>query len=335
MMKNEKTLGAKGFPVASQELFSGAKQHVAQKRKRTFVNQLQSAIFIGPHLLFFAVFFIIPFVFGIVMSFFKWDMVGTPEFVGFDNFVKIFTFVGEAGDTYYNRLFFEGLRATVIYTVVATPLIIIVPMLFAVLLNSIKNGKLRSIFQAVLYAPSLLSVATVALIFLWLFNQDLGPVNEFFNTINVNWGVNKLYEAGIVTDAVPRAWIVIFIFTLWSGVGGNMIIFMSAMSNISPSLYEAANLDGANAWKKFWKITLPEMRFQLLYSTVMGTIGGFNVFGQTAMYGGDIYNTTLMQNIRSLIELNIAGVASAMALLLGLIISVFSAIQFKMMRSKD
>ncbi len=335
MKKNEKILCANSFPQASIDMFSGAKLHIAQKRKRTVVNQLQSAVFIGPHLIFFAIFFLVPFVFGIVMSFFQWDMVGTPVFVGFDNFNKIFTFVGEAGDTYYNRLFFEGLRATAIYTVVATPLIIIVPMFFAVLLNAIKNSKLRSIFQAVLYAPSLLSVATVALIFLWLFNQDLGPVNEFFNTINVNWGVNKLYEAGIVTDAVPRAWIVIFIFTLWSGVGGNMIIFMSAMSNISPSLYEAANLDGANAWTKFWKITLPEMKFQLLYSTVMGTIGGFNVFGQTAMYGGDQFNTTLMQNIRSLIELNIAGVASAMALLLGLIISVFSAIQFKMMRAKD
>lgn len=335
MKKNEKKLCANSFPQASIDMFSGAKLHITQKRKRTVVNQLQSAVFIGPHLVFFAIFFLVPFVFGIVMSFFQWDMVGTPVFVGFDNFNKIFTFVGEAGDTYYNRLFFEGLRATAIYTVVATPLIIIVPMFFAVLLNAIKNSKLRSIFQAVLYAPSLLSVATVALIFLWLFNQDLGPVNEFFNTINVNWGVNKLYEAGIVTDAVPRAWIVIFIFTLWSGVGGNMIIFMSAMSNISPSLYEAANLDGANAWTKFWKITLPEMKFQLLYSTVMGTIGGFNVFGQTAMYGGDQFNTTLMQNIRSLIELNIAGVASAMALLLGLIISVFSAIQFKMMRAKD
>lgn len=335
MKKNERSLCANSFPPASVEMFTGAKQHSVQKRKHTVANQLQSAIFIGPHLVFFVVFFLLPFVVGIVMSFFQWDMVGTPVFVGLDNFKKIFTFVGEAGDTYYNRLFFEGLRATLIYTVVATPLIIIVPMLFAVLLNAIKNRKLRSMFQAVLYAPSLLSVATVALIFLWLFNQDLGPVNDFFGWLGVNWGRNALFENGVVIDAVPRAWIVIFIFTVWSGVGGNMIIFMSAMSNISPSLYEAANLDGANAWKKFWKITLPEMRFQLLYSTVMGTIGGFNVFGQTAMYGGDIYNTTLMQNIRSMIELNIAGIASAMALLLGLIISIFSAIQFKMMNKKD
>lgn len=335
MKKNEKTLCAERFPKASVEMFTGTKQHNAQKRKHTLVNQLQSAIFIGPHLVFFAIFFVVPFVFGIAMSFFQWDMVGTPVFVGLDNFKKIFTFTGEAGDTYYNRLFFEGLRATAIYTVVATPLIIIIPMLFAVLLNAIKSSRLRSVFQAILYAPSLLSVATVALIFLWLFNQDLGPVNNFFDILDTNWGRNMLFENGVVIDSVPRAWIVIFIFTVWAGVGGNMIIFMSAMSNISPSLYEAADLDGASAWKKFWSITLPEMRFQLLYSTVMGTIGGFNVFGQTAMYGGDVYNTTLMQNIRSMIELNIAGVASAMALLLGLIISVFSAIQFKMLNAKD
>lgn len=306
-----------------------------QKKKRERKEFLQSLIFIGPHLIFFLVFFIAPFVFGILMGFFKWDLVGEPEFVGFENFIQIFTFKGDAGETYYNRLFFEGLRATGIYTLVATPLIVVVPMLLAVLLNAVKSKKLRSVFQAIFYAPSLLSVATVALIFLWLFNQDLGPVNAFFETWDMNWGRNVLFENGVVIDRVPRAWIVIFLFTTWSGVGGNMIIFMSGMSNISPDLYKAADIDGANAWTKFWKITLPEMRFQLLYATVMATIGGFNVFGQTAMYGGDIYNTSLMQNIREMIGLNIAGMASAMALLLGLIISIFSAIQFKMMSSKD
>lgn len=319
----------------SNKAFSELHEKNKQKKKRILKDQLQSLIFIGPHLAFFLIFFIAPFVFGILMGFFKWDMVGTPEFVGLDNFIKIFTFKGEAGETYYNRLFFEGLRATGIYTLVATPLIVVVPMLLAVLLNSLKSKKLRSIFQAIFYAPSLLSVATVALIFLWLFNQDLGPVNSFFEIWDTNWGRNMLFQDGVVVDSVPRAWIVIFLFTLWSGVGGNMIIFMSGMSNISPDLYKAADIDGANAWTKFWKITLPEMRFQLLYALVMATIGGFNVFGQTAMYGGDVYNTSLMQNIREMIELNIAGMAAAMALLLGLIISIFSAIQFKMMNSKD
>lgn len=328
-------LSGKSSPINHKMTFADLERQKKQKRTRDIKDQAQSLIFIGPHLAFFAVFFVAPFVFGILMSFFKWDMVGTPEFVGFENFVKIFTFKGEAGDVYYNKLFFEGLRATAIYTLFSVPLIIVVPMLLAVLLNAVKSKRLRSVFQAILYAPSLLSVATVALIFLWLFNQDLGPVNTFFEIWDTNWGRNMLFENGAVVDAVPRAWIVIFLFTTWSGIGGNMIIFMSGMSNISSSLYEAADIDGANSWKKFWRITLPEMRFQLLYATVMATIGGFNVFGQTAMYGGDIYNTTLMQNIRELIELNIAGVASAMALLLGLIISIFSAIQFKMMKVKD
>lgn len=293
-----------------------------QKRKRAIVDQLKPALFIGPHLFFFLLFFIFPFFYGIFISFTKWDMMSDPQWAGLENYKQILT----SGNIFHEN-FVDGLLATLTYTVVMVPLLVIVPLLLAVWLHSIKNKRARAVFQAILYAPSLLSVATVALTWRWLLDREMGAVNNLL-LMDINW-----------VGEQPFAWIAIFALTLWSGVGGNMIIFMSGLSGISPSYYEAARIDGANGWQQFWKITLPSLRFQLLYAVVMGTIGAFNVFGQPYMYGGDPETTTtLMMYIRDYAfgqATPNAGMASAMSVLLGLIIAVFSAIQFKMMSRKE
>lgn len=294
---------------------------VTHKKKKSFQEKIKPLIFIGPHLIFFAIFVVFPFFYGIYISFTKWDMMSDPEFFGFYNYKQIFT----AGSV-FNKDFLAGLQATALYTVVMVPLLIIVPLLFAVLLHAVRNVKLRSVFQAILYASSILSVSTVALTWRWLLDRELGAINNIF-LIDINWAGSQ-----------PYAWISIFILSLWSGIGGNMIIFMSSMSGISPSLYEAAAIDGANTWVKFFKITLPSMKFPLLYTLVMGTIGGFNVFGQPYMFGGPESTNTLMMYIQRYAfgaATPMAGMASAMSVLLGLIISLFSIIQFRMIRAKD
>lgn len=284
------------------------------RRKLDVIAWLKALPFIGPHLLFFCVFTIFPFFFGIYISFFRWDVIGAgkAEFVGFWNYSQVLDFGGT-----FSLEFFEGLKRTCLYAVVMVPLLIVVPMMFAVMLNALKSKPLRSLFQAIMYASSLLSVATVVIIWQLMTDQDNGLVN---NILNMDLNRNNQ----------PYAWIFIFALTIWSGVGGNMIIFMSGMSNIPTTYYEAAEIDGANAFVRFWKITLPLMRFQLLYSTVMGTIGAFNVYGQPALFGGDD-TEVLMIIIKNNLDIGLAGMASAMAVLLGLIISVFSGLQFKMM----
>ena len=126
--------------------------------KNKVKEKLAPLFFIGPHLIFFIVFVVFPFFFGIIISFTKWDMMGTPEFVGFDNYITLFT-----KDNVFSTSFLDGLKATSIYTVFMVPLLISVPLLFAVLLLAVKNQKLRGVFQAILYASSILSVATVVL----------------------------------------------------------------------------------------------------------------------------------------------------------------------------
>lgn len=300
-------------------------ERIRNRRKQTLIRQLKPLAFIGPHLIFFLIFVVFPFFFGIYVSFFKWDIMGggSPTFVGFGNFKQLFTFVGEDGvQDAYSRLFFQGLAHTCLYVAVMVPLLICVPMAFAVMISAVKNKTVRRIAQAIMFASSLLSVATVVIIWKFMTDQDNGFfLNVFGSTFNVNYQ--------------PYSWIFIFVLTIWSGVGGNMVIFMAGLSNIPVTYYEAADIDGANALVKFWRITLPSMRFQLLYTTVTGTIGAFNVYGQPALFGGDGTQTVMVNVMRCLNELKAGGMASAMALLLGVIISVFSGLQFKMMDQGD
>ena len=161
----------------------------------------------------------------------------------------------------------------------------------------------------------------------WLLDRDNGLINNLF-MVDINWGGEQ-----------PLAWISIFMLTLWAGVGGNMIIFLSAISSIPKSQYEAAGLDGANFIQKFFHITVPSLRFPITYCLITGVIGGFNVFGQPYMFGGPTGTyETVMMNIQNYgfggKTIPMAGMASAMSVLLGLIIVLVSIVQFKVMKEK-
>ncbi len=319
-MEKQNNFGSGETAVAEVDKKNNKKKSTGKWKK--IVDPL---IFIGPHLLFFLVFFIIPFFFGIFISFTKWDLMSDIEFVGFQNFAQIWDIKGWINSTnVFADKFFSGLKYTLYYTVVMVPLIVIVPLIFALAIHKLSHGK--KFVQAVLYIPSLLSVATVALTWRWLLDLDNGVINNFF------------FKDNPINFVKDYAWQSIFALTLWSGVGGNLIIFMAGLSGIPQSYYEAADIDGANGWVKFWKITLPEMSFQLLFTTVMGTIGAFNVFGQPYMFGTPTGQKVLMQYIQEYAfgsSVSMAGMASAMSVSLGLIISVFSVIQFRLMRVKD
>ena len=289
-----------------------------KNKKKKSKDGAKALFFVGPHLVFFTVFTLIPFVFGIIVSFTQWDLMGEMKFVGFENYADIFT-----PGTVYNRDFINGLSHTLLFTAVTVPLIIIVPLILAVFLNKLRHGK--SVYQALIYAPSLLSVAAVALMWRWLVDREMGAVNNLF-MLDINW----------VRD---HPWLCIFMLTLWSGLGGNLVIFLAGLSGIPQSYYDAAEIDGANGMQRFFRITLPELRPQLLFTTVLGTIGGFNVFGQPYMFGGPEDKTSvLMMYIQKYVfgqSTPAAGIASAMSVVLGLIIAVFGFAQLMLMRRRD
>ncbi|MCR4660381.1 MAG: sugar ABC transporter permease [Clostridia bacterium] len=297
-----------------------SEDNINKSNKKKGIKALTPYLFLLPHLIFFAVFVVYPFFYGIYISFTEFNLMGEPSFCFLNNYTEIFTFGSK-----FSKDFFSGLLHTFIYTMTAVPLVVFVPLILAVLLYAIKNVKIRNFFQSILYSTSILSVSTVVLIFTWLLDRDNGLFNNLFN-VDINFKGNEVLT-----------WVAIISLTLWSGVGGNMIIFLSSISSIPKSQYEAASLDGANVFNRFFRLTLPSLRFPLTYSLITGVIGGFNVFGQPFLFGGKVgsYETVMMRVYEYAFGTSpMAGMASAMSVLLGIIILFVSIVQFRLMREK-
>jgi multiple sugar transport system permease protein len=281
---------------------------------------LAPVFFVGPHIILFAIFILLPTIYGIYASFTKWNLMSDPVWVGLDNYKTI---LFDSESTFHVQ-FNNGLKNTLFFVVLSVPLLIVIPLMIAVALEH-KKVKMKNFIQSIIYIPGLISISAAALIWSLIFNKQLGITGNVLGSDTV-WASHQ-----------PYAWLIIIILTIWGGVGGNMIIYRASISGVSQDLYEAAEMDGAGPIRKFSSITLPSIRFPLIFTFVMTTAGAFNVFGQPLMMtdGGPQQSThVLMMYIRQLAFGNgesIAGMASAMAVLLGLVILVISAMQYYVM----
>ena len=275
--------------------------------------------YIAPHLILFVTFILIPTIYGIYTSFTKWNLMSSPRFVGLANYKAIFDV-----NSIFHTQFTIGLKNTLLYVVFMVPLLIIVPLICAIALEN-KHIKFKGLWQGILYLPGLVSISAAVLIWSLIFHSQLGILSNLFG-INISWAAQQ-----------PYAWWLIIIVSLWGGIGGNMVIYRAAISGVNKDLYESADIDGATGFQKILHITIPAIRFPLIYTVVMTTAGCFNVFAQPLMLtgGGPNQSTNvLMMYIRKLAFGDgepIAGMASAMAVLLGLVILVVSAIQYFIM----
>lgn len=293
----------------------------AIRKKKKF--SITPYLFIAPHVLIFCIFFLIPMVYGIYASFTKWNLFSDPNWIGLENY-KTILFNTES--TFY-RQFWNGLKNTVIFVIICVPFQIIVPLSIALLLD--KRPKGRNIFQGIFYMPTLFSITSVTLTWLFIFNRSLGLFNNLFGT-DINWYGQQ-----------PYAWMTIVITTIWWGIGGNLIIYVAALSGIDKSVLEAAELDGAKGMKKFWHITVPSIQFPLTYTIVVSIIAQFNIYGQPLILtaGGPNESTyVLLMYVRNLAfgtGNSVAGMASAMSTCLGLIIGIVSVWQLILMRKQE
>ena len=279
-------------------------------------------LFVTPHLIIFLVFSLIPIIYGLYISFTKWNFLGTPEWVGLANYKEI---LFSTESTYY-RQFMNGLKNTFLAGVLNVPPSIIVPLVLALALNVKVRGS--KFFQSVFYLPCLLSLSAVSIIWIQILNKRFGVPSVF--------GINSA-----LTVEQPWAWLMIVLMSTWWAIGTNMVIYQAALGGVPKELYESASIDGAGSIKRFFYITVPSIRFQILYTIVMTTIAGFNIYGQPLMLteGGPNGSTTvLIMEIRKLAfgtGQPIAGMASAMAICLGVVILIISAFQFFAMNRKE
>ncbi len=244
---------------------------------------------------------------------------GRGTFIAFDNFKEI---LGNKESSYY-RLFREGLRNTITFVVFSVPFCIVVPLAMAALLHIKPKG--HKLFQAIFYMPNVLSISTVVMVWYYLFNRNLGLINNVIGA-KVNW-----------LGAQPFTWTAIVIITVWWTIGGNMVIYQAALAGVSTDMLEAASIDGAGGIKRFFRIVMPSIRNQLSYTIVLTTILQFNIYGQPLMLtnGGPNNSTNvLFMVIRQLAfpsngGKSISGIAAAMALMLGAIIIVIAMFQYK------
>ena len=272
-----------------------------------------------PTLTGFFIFRIWPLLYGLYISFFNWDIFSTvQEFVGFDNYIKelnhpIFTII---------------LKNTIVYAISVTILGLIIAMVIALLLNSIR--KFQSFFRAIYFLPYVTSMIAVSIIWMWLYQPQFG----LFNAILKSSGFKPLGWLKSVSLAMPS----IIIMSVWRGVGFTFIILLAGLKNIPKQLYEAASIDGANGWQQFKHITIPLLRPVILFVTVTGVMEGFHVFQQIYVMtdGGPLDSTrVLAYRIFQLgFENLFFGRAAALAYILFVIVLIITLIQFKIGETK-
>lgn len=281
-------------------------------------EELTGYLFILPWIIGFLCFMAYPIVDSLYLSFTHWDIYQGPHWIGLRNYALLFQ----------DPLFYKSLEVTLYYSALSIPLNIAVGLALSLLLNTKLKG--IGIFRTLFYLPSVITGVAVAMLWLWIFNPDYGLVNYFLSFVGIkgprwmqdpNWTV-PLYV----------------IMGLWS-VGGNAILFLGGLQNIPNHLYEAANIDGANRWQQFWRITLPLLTPTLFFLLLMGIIGSFQVFTSSYVIngrgGGGPDNSGLFYMLylfnQAFSQYNM-GYASAMAWIGGLISFILAIIVYRTQR---
>jgi multiple sugar transport system permease protein len=294
-----------------------------QRRKR--ISQLTSGLFVLPYLIMFLSFLLIPLIYGIFISFHDYDLLSKDRpFVGFENYSAIFD-----TESHVHSVFIDGLWNTVQFVIYSVPLLIIVGLALALLVNSLPS-KIRGLFRTLYFIPYSISVSVIAIIWLWILDTNSGLLNNYL----VNLGFDPIPWL----TKMPFAWVSIVAATIWWTIGFNMIIFINALNEVPGELYEAASIDGAGSWHKFIHITLPSIRPIMIFVIITSTIASFNVYGQPYLMTrggpGDSTEVLLMGIVEQAFELRDLGSASAMAIMMSLLMIVISIVQFRLSKEK-
>jgi multiple sugar transport system permease protein len=285
-------------------------------------------VFMLPFIVFFVLFWLIPFLYGLFMSFSKYSLVkGNEGFVGFANYIKILF-----SDSMYNKNFMTGLKNTVIFVILTTPFLVFGSLALALLIDRLPQ-KVKGIFRTIYFASYSVSVTAAAAVFIWLMKGNGG----YFNNLLIKLGILK--ESIPWTEQQPYVWIALTVVTIWWTIGYNMMLFINALNEIDEQLYEAASLDGVGFWKQLWYIILPNIKNVFFFVLMTTIIASFNVYGQPRLITqggpGDSTKPLLMMITNTIMDRNDLGVGSAMTILMGIIIVACSIAQYFMTREKE
>lgn len=231
------------------------------KKRSSKVSRRESRVaylFIAPFMIGVAIFYVYAFIQNFVYSFTDKKSFGTPNFVGLQNYIKIF----QSDD------FYSALGHTAIYVLVCVPLVILISIVIAVALNQKVKG--IGFYRTLIYLPMVTLPTAIGLVWKWMFNAQYGLINDIFGKFGFEekaWLSDSKYSLAAMC-----------IVLVWSSIAQAVIIFLAGLQGIEKTYYEAAEIDGANGWQKFTKITFPLLSPTTFMMTIMEIIGFFQVF---------------------------------------------------------
>jgi multiple sugar transport system permease protein len=283
-------------------------------------------LFLLPYLAIFTVFGALPIALGIWISLHQWDFqLPNKPLVGLDNYKDLF-----ASDSLVYSDWWQSVRATAIFTVASVPLLVALPLGIALLLNRSFPG--RTFFRAVFFAPYVLGVAVIGLLWRFLLDANLGFVNYVLGSLGLP------SDTAWVTST-PWAWVSLVGVTVWWTSGFNAVIYLAGLQDIAPELYEAATMDGATAWDKFRHVTLPGLRPVLLFVITTTILASANMFGQSYLITQGAPGTETRTVVSYIVALGIgqndAGRAAAMSITLTLMLVIVSLANFRLFRYRE
>jgi multiple sugar transport system permease protein len=291
-----------------------AATRAAQSVPRRAPHNPAPYLFIAPFFVLFAVFFLGPSLFALGLSFFKWNAITTPRWIGLTNYVRLFS----------DPVAIQAITNTAVYMVASLFLVIPLALLLAAALNS-PRLRLKGLWRAMFFSPIVTSAVAITLVFVLLYSRDYGLLNFFLASAGLQ-PVNWLGDPNWAKPAIIG-------LILWRWTGYNMIYFLAGMQSISQEYYEAAQLDGANGAQQFFHITIPLLRPIILYVSVITMIGSAQIFDETFILtqGGPANATiSIAQYLytRGMGQLEL-GYASTIGLLMFVVIFILSLIQLR------
>lgn len=293
-------------------------KRISRRERQTFWKGLA---FASPWLIGFLAFTVYPFFGSLYFSLTEYDLFNSPRWIGLANYKEIFQ----------DESFYKSLRNTFYMAGIAVPITLISSLLIALLLNFKVKG--ISVYRTIFYLPAVIPIVASAILWTWLLNPDYGLINIFLRSIGLTdpaWLLDPAYTK-------PS----LILMSLW-GSGASALIFLAALQGVPQQYYEAAHIDGANVWYRFWKITLPALSPVILFQLIMGLIGAFQIFTESYILAGGrvdgggslggpdqsllFYAVNLYQEAFVFLKM---GYASALAWILFIIVLIITAVLLK------